>query len=234
MVLSLVSGAIFAWFYGKLSNQERIKKVKDSIWANIHEAVLYRHDPVLTIRAQALLLWSGMKYLSTTLVPIAILCVPSIILFTALQSSFGFLSSASKESELLIQVAPDQSPFDYSVRTEPPEALSRPLRISGSRELAYKIKGQPSDIAVVDSRGNSFSITDILAKSSSGILASSWGDALLYGARAMPTLGVERVRIAKSEASMALLGVDFPWYIWSLASILLGGYVAARIFRISF
>lgn len=234
MLLSLAIGAVFAFFYGKISNQARIKRIKDAISANIHEAVLFRHDPVLTIRAQLMLLWSGFSYLSTALIPICILLVPSVVLFTALEASFGFANSPLRESYLVISTQEGRSPFDYSVKAEPAESVSPPLRVEKSGELVYKIKSPPTALSIAHAKDGVWNISELLVNGAPSVIAASWTESLILGAQSRPQLGIARVSLEKTGGLMSALGATLPWYIWSLASILLGGYGAARILRIAF
>lgn len=232
ILLSAAVGVLCAFFYGVISNEGRIKAVKNEIFASMHEAVLYRHDAVLTLKAQGALIFSGLKYLSTSFLPIAVLFVPSLILFSALQNYYGF-TDRKTDSELTVTVSESSSPFDYRVQPASPEKISPPLRIPGARQLVYKLSPD-GKLELVDKDGNRTDISAILDPKYSDTMTSSWLQALLYGSESPAPKGIESISVSKPFAEYSIGGVPFPWYVWSILFVLLGGFGAAKVFNITF
>lgn len=233
ILFSIIIGGILALIYGKLINQEKVKKIKQSIFAYINEAVLYKHDPVLTMKAQGALLWTGMRYLASSFLPIMILSIPSLILFSSLQNYYGYSASKILDTEIEVTVANGSTPYDYTVESSENTKLSPPLRIPASRELVYQVKeGDAAALTAKD--GSKADLTPLFQSRYPEVMTSSWIDALFYGATHSAPTGIEKIHVSKPFQNFSLLGVSSPWYVWSIIFILVGGFGAAKIFKITF
>ena len=235
LLLSLVVGCVLAVIYGQLVNQEKVLKIKNSIHGYINEAVLYRHDPLLTFKAQGLLLFAGLRYLTSSFLPLLILTIPSLIIFAALQTYYGYNSvREARDAELIISVSEGESPFNYSVRTEPEAAISPPLRIPAENQLVYKLV-EPAAIFLADKAGtNETDISSLVVARSPEAMTSFWIETIFYGSSQELPRGIGSIFISKPIRSYSLFGTEFPWYVWSVVFILLGGFGAAKIFKITF
>lgn len=235
-LVSLIFGVVFAFLYGKLSNQAKIAHVKNAIALYIDEAILYRHDFLLTIRAQGLLLYSGLRYLGTTALPLLALSVPGFIIFAGIQNNFGFTNPDLKSgSELRIFVARDRSPFDISA-TSTELRLSPPLRIKDESLVIYNLTGNSNStnqLAVNLGPSSSLDISKLIKPSYPAVATDSWLGALVYGSLTAPPPGIHSIEISKKFRDFAALGLTLPWYLWSIIFIMLGGIGAARFFKIS-
>lgn len=234
-LLSASIGAALALIYGKLVNQEKVKRVKASIGSFINEAILYKHDPLLTLKAQGGLVVAGVRYLGTSLFPLAALFMPSMLLFAALQTYYGYSSiSALRHTELTISVAPGVSPFELSVKAAPETALSPPLRVPTARQLIYRISN-PSELVLTgkDLPGE-LALSPLLVARAPQALSASWLESLFFGSVTELPPGIEEVFISKPVRSYSFIGFSLPWYLWSITFILLGGFSTARAFRITF
>lgn len=238
ILISAVIGVIFAYFYGKLSSQAKIKATKKKIGASLLEAVLFRHDPVTTVKAQLGLLIGGVKYLGTTIVPILILFIPSIFLFSALQNNFGFDNLKNEEGvELVINVAKNSSLFDYAVSSNEVVQISPPLRVKDSNELIHKIaiKNDTSqELIELKTPKETFDISSLVRKDYPFLITGNLLDAFFFGALSTPPEGVSSISIDKAFKDYSFIGLDWPWYIWSIIFILIGGFLAARAFKVTF
>lgn len=237
LLLSVVVGAVLAIIYGRLVNQEKVAQVKTRIHAFISEAVLYRHDPVLTLKAQGALILSGFRYLSTSLIPLAILFIPSMLAFAALQTYYGYYSiSENKEAELTITVADSVSPFDVSVSAKPESSISPPLRIPSAHQVVYRIS-QPAPVALTvggNGMASEFDLSSLLSARAPEALSTFWLESLFFGSAKELPRGIESVFVSKPVRIYSLGGIDLPWYVWSVAFIFVGGFGAARAFKITF
>jgi hypothetical protein len=77
--VSAVTGVLFVWLYSFISPQNRIRAVKRSIGRSMYEAVLFRRDPILSMRAQWDLMCASFAYLALAIVPVMILSIPGAI-----------------------------------------------------------------------------------------------------------------------------------------------------------
>lgn len=235
-VISLAIGIVFTLFYGKVSAQNKIKGVKKLISAYISEAVLYKHDPVLTIKAQGKLIATGLKYLGTTIFPICILFIPSLILFTSLQNQYGFSAlSAGSSSELVVTAKKEADLFKYKLISQRGMSATLPLRIPETDEIVFRVQAlenAPSTSISKDS--NTADISELFNSKLPFLMSSHWWESFLYGTYTAPPLGLERIELDKPSRSFSVFGLRYAWYVWSILFILIGGLFGAKIFKISF
>jgi hypothetical protein len=89
LAVSAATGVLFVWLYSFISPQNRIRAVKRNIGRSMYEAVLFRRDPILSIRAQWDLMCASFAYLALAIVPVFILAVPGAIWMSQLYYRFG-------------------------------------------------------------------------------------------------------------------------------------------------
>ena len=87
--IAVVAGIAMLWVFGRFSNRERAAYAKRQARAQLYAMRLFASEPALILRAQKqLLIWNA-RYLALLLPPVAIMIIPSILLFTALENLYG-------------------------------------------------------------------------------------------------------------------------------------------------
>lgn len=89
-VLSLLAAIGMLWVYKRTSDQKRIAAVKNKIHAGIFEMRLFQDDPVAIFRAQLDVLRHNLAYAGLSLVPLAWMIVPFVLLMAQMQARFGY------------------------------------------------------------------------------------------------------------------------------------------------
>src|SRR5450755_4847886 len=81
-VLAASTGIAILWIWGKTSDQSRMRKVKNSVWAALFELRVFVNEPRVAWRAQKALFTANLRYLALalrpalwTLAPVALLLV---------------------------------------------------------------------------------------------------------------------------------------------------------------
>jgi len=128
-VVSLLVSVGMLWVYKRTSDQKRIDAVKSKIHAGIFEMRLFSDDPLAIFRAQADVLRHNVAYFGLSLVPLAWMIVPIVLLIAQLQFRFGYEGFAPGDETLVrAQLADDWRADLAGVREgeRPPIALEAP------------------------------------------------------------------------------------------------------------
>ncbi len=89
LAVSLISGVILLLIYGRISNQDGIRRIKKKIGASLLEAVLYRHDLRTSLKAQGRMFVYGFVYFAYAVPPILILMVPCVLILAQLNLRYN-------------------------------------------------------------------------------------------------------------------------------------------------
>lgn len=101
LAVSLVTGVVMVWIFGKTSNQKAITAVKNRISGNLLAVRLFQDDirVVLGINAR-ILRYTGIYFL-LSLVPMIYMLVPVLLLLTQLNLNFAYRSLEAGETVIL-------------------------------------------------------------------------------------------------------------------------------------
>lgn len=103
-VLGCLLSVAMLWVYKKTSNQARIEGVKARIQASIFEIRLYNDDIAAIFRAQGHILKNNVAYFGLSLVPLAWMIIPMVLMIGQLNGHYGYRGLAAGE-ETLFKVA---------------------------------------------------------------------------------------------------------------------------------
>jgi hypothetical protein len=242
IVISLLSGVLLVFIYGKVSFQTKIRIVKRRIHAALLEVILFRHSPLLSLRAQARMLQGGLSYLLLAVPPILIMAVPCIFLMAQLQGWFGYEPLIPGSSTIVkASLAPSQPLESVSLLTDESVDVVGPLRNMADHELVWRVHPRhegrflmhlklsdtislPSELVV----GKTFSRID---KRISSLLA----DKFLYPAHAskeVPKSILERFDVTYPERTFAVWGYHLHWVVLFLILSLLSGIAGGKLFKV--
>ncbi|MBN8550100.1 MAG: hypothetical protein J0M12_12350 [Deltaproteobacteria bacterium] len=242
IAISVISGVVLVFIYGKVSFQSKIKNVKRGIHAALLEVILFRHSPILSLKAQGRMLGGGLAYLLLAVPPILILALPCIFLMAQLQGWFGYESLKPGSSTIVRVAVPESAALDkVSLSTDSSVEVVGPLRSLSTHEVLWRVQPTqagrfPVQVKVADNVsipselvvGQSFPRIDSL-------LSSSWADKLLYPPTSrvqMPKSSVERLEVSYPERSFGVAGFHMHWVVLFLIVSLVGGIVGGRVMKV--
>ena len=78
-VVSAVAGAILVLLWGKVSNQEAIRRIKKRMHGAVLEAIVFRHDTGVSLHAQVKLFLLSCRYFLAAVPPLLILGIPCVL-----------------------------------------------------------------------------------------------------------------------------------------------------------
>lgn len=242
LLISLLSGIVLVFFYGKVSFQNKLRDVKRGIHAALLEVILFRHSPLLSLRAQGRMLIGGLHYLALAIPPILILALPCIFLMAQLQTWYGYESLQPGTTTVVRVSLPETQPLDtVSLSSDPSVQITGPLRSVADHEVLWRVHPSqagkfplnlkisesvsiPSELVV----GNPFSRIDTL-------LSSHLADKLLYPPKvnsALPKSSVDRFEVTYPERSFSVAGYHMHWVVLFLIISLLGGIAGGRFLKV--
>jgi len=143
--ISLLTGVLMVWIFGKVSNQDGIKRAKDKIYGNIYGVLLFQDDVGVILRLQGRILRHILTYMKYSLIPMVILMIPVILIIIQLNLRFSVQPFEPGDSVLLKVKVRDASALDRPIALDLPggiEKESPAVRIPSEREVAWRLRAQ--------------------------------------------------------------------------------------------
>ncbi len=90
MIISLVISLIIIFVYKLLTNQKKMKELRDGIKTSQAEMKKYRHDPKKMMEIQKKTMEKNMQYMTSSLKPTLITLLPLFLIFGWLNANMGY------------------------------------------------------------------------------------------------------------------------------------------------
>jgi len=245
LAVSVISGILLLYIYGLVSNQGALKRVKKRITAGIYESVLFRHDLALSLRAQAGMLWGGVRYFALAVPPLVILLIPSLIILAQLNLRYGARPLSLNEPALVtVNLQNDEALFDTELTSNNSGiTITPPLRDLDFNSVTWRIsapKEANSNTHTLKLVVNGIAAEkEIFVRKQPEILpveshTSPWWQFFYPGAAVAPELKslVQSISITYPEQEHRLAGVSLHWLVVFAIVSIFSGLLASRILRI--
>jgi hypothetical protein len=235
--LSCLGGILLVWIFGKVSNQDAIRRTRNRLSAELIALRLFKDDLRVFFRVQAQVLVWTLKYLRHSLVPMLILMVPAVLILIQLNLHYALRPLAVGEAGLVKVKLRDpaaltrgaeftlQAPANLKVETAG-------VQIAELKEISWRVRGDlPGRFDLVVNDGKT-SVTKKVAVGgpmegvSSLRTGADWLTSLLYpGESPIPkTSAIESIEILYPELDISFLGWRMSWLIVFLVVSLVFGY----------
>ncbi|MEZ6061949.1 MAG: hypothetical protein R3C19_16510 [Planctomycetaceae bacterium] len=142
-IIGIVTGVLMLVVFKYTSNQSGIKRTRDAIKANMLALSLFRDNIRVSLRCQAGLLAGAAKLLLFSLVPMAVLTVPMILVLG--QMSLWYQArplAADEESVVTVQLKEDAADAVSTIRmtsTDTATIVTGPVRIPGRHMVCWNL-----------------------------------------------------------------------------------------------
>ena len=223
-VISFASGIFLVWLFGKTSDQDRIRTIRDRIRGNLIGVRLFQHDIGVVLKLQGKIFGDTFRFMGLALVPMLIMIVPVTVVITQINLRFAVRPLETGEPVLVKALVRDAATLDLPIALDVPDGVTvdtPPVRIRSTREIAWRLHvDRPGTHALVVRVGD-----ETLEKQLVG--GKGWGpvvqrrtgrgmlDTLLYPGE--PPIaaghGLEVVEITYPPLEMSLLGFGVDWLI---------------------
>ena len=223
-LVSLITGVVMVWIFGKVSDQATIKELREQIRGNLIGVRLFQADISVVLRLQQRIFGDTFRYMRYALVPMVVLLVPTVLIITQLQLRFTVRPLEPGEQALVKAYVRDASLLDGEVDLSVPDGLhveTRGVRIPSTREVAWRIRAAASGHHTIAVRiGDQQIETRVIAGDRWGAVPQRrtgrgmW-DTLLYpGEPPIPgNHGIEAVEITYPALDLAAFGWSVNWLV---------------------
>lgn len=230
-VVAAVTAVFVLLVYGKTSNQDGIATVRNNIVASLLEMRLFRDDLVVVFRAQGRVLKDSLRYFGYSLVPLAWILVPLLLLFIQLDRVYGSRPLAPGESAI---VRVEQATTDANLTLEASSGVvveTPSLRIANSNGVNWRIRGEtPGEHSLTVRAAGAALTKEVVVGSGRASLSptrpsSGFFDQLLHpGEAPLPADSpLEDITIHYQRATVSFLGWHVHWMIpFLILTIVLG------------
>lgn len=228
-LVSLVAAVAMLLVFRATSNQRGLEDAKRAILAGLLEVRLFNDDFGAVMRAQVEILRHNLTYLRLTLVPMAWMLVPFVLVTAQLQFHYGYEGLVPGEPALVkvqlgpgaMSVVPAEGP---PITLKPPEGLrvvTPAVWMPAIREIAWRITAERPgtyDLAV-DVGGTQaikqVVVSEAVVRRSPWRLAPGFFDELLYPAEAPldADLSVRAIEVTYPERAIDVFGVRLHWLV---------------------
>ncbi len=153
-VISFATGILMLWIFGKVSNQDAIKVVRDKIRGNLIGIRLFGDDLGLLARMQGRIVGHTARYMGYALFPLVVTLIPVLLILVQLNYRYAARPLAPGETAIVkVNLRPGTSPLREEVRLEAPDAVAvetQGVRIDDPnedlRQVAWRIRAvEPGD-----------------------------------------------------------------------------------------
>jgi hypothetical protein len=243
VAVSLLTAFFMLWIYKLTSNQDGIRRAKNSIKAHLLELRLYKDDMRVSFRAQKGILRANLTYLAHNAKPLLVMIVPLVLILAQLNLRFGY-SRLEPGDEALVKVRlePPSDPLEIAVSVTPSEEVTietPAVRIPDLSEIVWRIKAVRSGPA-----GLSFGVNGLVLDKTVNISGKSLSAAsprrtrgilpsLLYpGEKPLPGGPVKSIEIHYETATLGFLGLNVPWLAAYLVLSIIFGFAFKGVFNV--
>jgi hypothetical protein len=225
------------WIFGKVSNQDAIRRTRDRLSAELIALRLFKDDLRIFFGIQYQVLVWTLKYLRHSLVPMLILMVPTMIILIQLNLHYGSRPLRVGE-QTLVKVklrGPAALGQGAEISLKAPDNLkieTKGVRVEEMKEVCWRVRGvSPGrfDLTVSDGKVSvtkNVAVGGRMEGASSMRTGEHWLTSLLYpGEAPIPSQSaIESIEIRYPELDIAILGKKMNWLILFLILSLGFGY----------
>lgn len=235
--ISFLGGIFMVWLFGKVSNQDAIRKTRTRLSAELIGLRLFKDDLVVFFAIQyQILLWT-MKYLRHSMIPMVIVMIPVIAILIQLNLHYARRPLGVGERTLVKVTVRDAESLGREMNVglqagEELEIETPGVRMPDAREVAWRVRGvAPGRFDLVVTTGN-----DAVAKKMAvggrpeGVCSlrtgAHWLTNLLYPGEA-PIPGpsaIESIQILYPELDISLFDWSMNWLILFFVLSLVFGF----------
>jgi len=140
LIIAVITGVIMVTIFAKVSNQEKMEKIKNLIKAHFLELRIYKNDVYETLIAQKKILRYNLSYMKQAFIPATIMFIPILFILVQMNLRFGYRALLPGEKVMVRMTLNNQDPM--SVRLNLPAGVkldTPPLRIPDLEEVNWRI-----------------------------------------------------------------------------------------------
>ena len=235
LVISGLSGVAMVWIFGKTSDQDRIRRLREQIRGNLIGVRLFQRDVGVILRLQRRIFGDTFRYMRLALVPMVVLLVPVLLIMTQLNLRFAVAPLAPGEAAVVKAFVRDAELLEEPARLETGSGVSvetPAVRMPAAGEVAWRVRATaPGEHRIVVHVGSATVETHLVAGDGWAAVPSRRTgrgvfDTLLYPGEP-PIAGdhaIEAVEIGYAALDLRALGWGVHWLAAFFVLSLVFGY----------
>jgi hypothetical protein len=239
--VSVLTGIVMLFIFKLTSRQERIRAAKDLIKGYLLQIRLYRDDLSLMFAAQKGILKANLTYLKYSVVPIAFIIVPVVLIMIQLNLRYGAAPMEPGQTFIVKAVFDRRIPDDVALSGGGVFTVETPpVRIERLREVDWRVRADESangELTIIADGGEvakkvivgAGPLRRIPTKRASGLY-----DQLMFPGEAPieSATGVKSIEVIYPPPGLYVLGIGFSWIIVFFALSVVGGFALKGIFKV--
>lgn len=234
-VLSCASGVLLVWLFGRLSDQKRIREVRERIRGNLIGVRLFRRDVPAVLRLQGRILGDTLRLLRVAAVPMLILAAPVVLIAAQLHLRFAVRPIRPGAAAVVTATVRHASALDRPISLAAPAGVvveTPPVRVRALREIAWRVRvDRPGRHVLRVQVGGEAIAKTLVAGAGWGVVSQrrtgQGALAALFhpGEPSIPVVhGIEAVEIAYPPLDLRLLGLQVDWLVGFLVLSMACGF----------
>jgi len=223
VVVSFVSALLALWIFGRCSNQEEIRTVRNRVRGNMLAVRLYRDSIPVVGALQVRILRDTLTYLKYSLVPLPVLLVPFLLILIQLDLHLTVRPLRPGESALVkAKFSTAIGPQDHVSLETPREVKveTPPVRIVALKEVVWRIRAEEPTRAFMTLHWGDRTIQKevIVGDDQGAVSALRTGNLteVLFNPGEPPIQGstaIESIRVDYPSRDFSLFGWNIHWMI---------------------
>lgn len=245
-VVAALTGILLLLVFKYTSNQRAIKRVRNSINANMLALRLFKESTAVTLKAQGRILWGALRLFVLALVPMAIMTLPVMLVLGQLSLWYQHRPlRVGEDAVLSIKVDPAQVSDTTVVSLDPTnavEVVAGPARVASKGEWAWNLKAKsPGEHRLRIKIGNesfekliAVNDGDELMRTSTLRPSWNWLDILLYPMEPPfpPGSQAQSISIDYPSRTSWTHGTD-SWVIYWFVVSMISAICFLKVFKVS-
>lgn len=145
LAISLVTGILMLWIFGKTSRQESIHEVRNKIRGNLIGVRLFGDDIRMLFRLQWRILRGTLVYIRYAFFPMLVMLIPVVLILAQLNLRFDVSPLQPGEQAVVKVKLRDASPMRTPVSLEAPEGVvveTPGVRVESLNEVSWRIRAK--------------------------------------------------------------------------------------------
>jgi hypothetical protein len=237
--VSAVTGVAMAWVFAKVTNQRKIREVKDRMKAHLLEMWIFRDNMRVVAKAQGQVAWAAARYAACSMRGLAVILVPVALVMIQLQARYGYEPLKAGESSVVTIRLKEATPLDrMNVELEPSAGLvveTPAMRIPEMREVSFRVKAAaPGEheigVVLAGERVQKSVSVGTAGCAISPMRASLGADRVFHPVeRSLPARAIESVEVGYRPRELSWWGMEFHW-LWAFCIVSLAAGFAVKGF----
>jgi hypothetical protein len=253
LAVSVLTGAAMLWVVARTSDQARITATKRALHAALFEIRLFNDDLPAVLRAVGDMLGLNARYLGLSLVPLAWVAVPLLLVVAQLQAFYGWAGLAPGAPALVTVTlrtgTPRSSAGSDTLSLRVPQGIrveTEAVHLAGGGEVLWRIVPETAGeytLAIATASGevaktlhvSGADEVDRPARRSPERVSGDLVSQVLYPSEPPidPATGIAAIAVRYPEPGLEVFGTRVHWLIVYVAVSMAAAFVLARRFGVA-